>query len=139
MQYCVSELMCRLMIHGSSGVPFTFYAIIFVAKFTGYTLPLYHPLFTLNVLNVFIMVTGVYLTSLGPANGKTNLQQNNWDGRTKVTNKLEAYVKIRMHENDPNLKVVSKTSRNIFLYKYDLDLSNYDYEIQLFSEGCKIL
>ena len=85
------------------------------------------------------MVTGVYLTSLGPANGKTNLQQNNWDGRTKVTNKLEAYVKIRMHENDPNLKVVSKTSRNIFLYKYDLDLSNYDYEIQLFSEGCKIL
>ena len=81
----------------------------------------------------FPIGTGVYLTSHDPGKGKTFLSRNNWDGRTTITKKLEAYVKIKMSENDPHLKVVSKSGRDIFLYRNDLDLQQYTYEIQQFS------
>ena len=79
------------------------------------------------------IVTGVYLTSHDPGKGKTVLRQNNWDGRTKVTKKLEAYVKIKMDEGDPNLVDVSQGGRDVFLYTNDLDLKKYNYDIQSFS------
>ena len=65
--------------------------------------------------------------------GKAFLNQNNWGGRRIIKRKLEAYVKIEMDEDDPNLIDVSEGGRDIFLYTDDLDLEAYDYEIQLFS------
>ena len=63
------------------------------------------------------------------------MSRNNWDGRTIIKERLEAYVKIEMKENDGNLVDVSKDAggRIIFLYKNDLDLEKYDYDIQQFS------
>ena len=79
------------------------------------------------------IVIGVYLTSYGPEMGKAFLNKNNWGGRSIIKKKLEAYVKIEMDERDGNLKAVSAGSRDIFLYTGDIDLEEYDYEIQPFS------
>lgn len=65
--------------------------------------------------------------------GKTFLNQNNWGGRRKIKKKLEAYVKIEMDYNDPNLVDVSEGGRNIFLYTDDIDLDDYVYDIEAFS------
>ena len=81
----------------------------------------------------FPIVTGVYLTSRSPERGKASLNKNNWKGRTTTTEKLEAYVKIEINENDPHLKNVSEGDRDIFLYTNDLDLQQYSYEIRPFS------
>ena len=79
----------------------------------------------------FPIVTGVYLTSHGPEKGKTFLSQNNWGGRSQITEKLEAYVKIEMNKFDPPLEDVSE-GRDIFLYKSDLDLRGRYPKIELF-------
>ena len=81
----------------------------------------------------FPIVTGVYLTSHGPEMGKKFLSKNNWKGRRIIKEKLEAYVKIEMDEDDPDLIDVSEGGRDIFLYTNDLDLEEYDYDIQQFS------
>ena len=65
--------------------------------------------------------------------GKTFLNDNNWGGRRKIKKKLEAYVRIEMDKDDPHLIVVSERDRNIFLYKNDLNLAQYRYEIKLFT------
>ena len=75
---------------------------------------------------------GVYLTSYGPEMGKAFLNKNNWGGRVKIKKKLEAYVRIEMDEDDPDLIVVSQGGRNIFLYTNDLDLEQYSYEVEEF-------
>ena len=64
--------------------------------------------------------------------GKAFLNQNNWGGRRKIKKKLEAYVKIEMEEDDPDLIDVSEGGRIIFLYMNDLDLDEYNYDIQPF-------
>ena len=76
---------------------------------------------------------GVYLTSFGPEMGKDFLNKNNWGGRRKINRKLEAYVKIKMNEDDRCLNDVSEGGRVIFLYEGDLDLEEYSYEIKLFN------
>ena len=78
------------------------------------------------------IVTGVYLTTLGPEEGKTALNKNNWGGRRKIKRKLEAYIQIRMNESDPKLIDVSEGGRQIFLYVGDIDLENYHYIVQEF-------
>ena len=65
--------------------------------------------------------------------GKAFLNQNNWGGRRIIKKKLEAYVMIEMDEDDENLMEVSQGGRDIFLYTDDIDLKEYDYEIQRFS------
>ena len=79
------------------------------------------------------IVTGVYLTTLGPEEGKTALSVNNWGGRGKIK-QLEAYIKITMNENDPNLTNVSQKGRKILLYTGDIKLENYPgYEVVKFN------
>ena len=65
--------------------------------------------------------------------GKAFLNNNNWGGRRIIKKKLEAYVMIEMDEDDKNLIEVSQGGRDIFLYTGDIDLEEYDYEIQRFS------
>ena len=65
--------------------------------------------------------------------GKEFLNKNNWGGRRIIKKKLEAYVKIKMKEDDPSLNDVSEGGRVIFLYEGDLDLEEYSYEIKNFT------
>ena len=68
---------------------------------------------------------------MGPEHGKNALSKNNWDdGHFVFEERLEAYVKIRMRDDE--VEDVGVDSRDIFLYGGDIYLESYRYEIKEF-------
>ena len=75
---------------------------------------------------------GVYLTSKGPSNGRKKTLLNNFDDAGQVVTskrlwaKLEYVVQIKIDKNKVE-KVSGDSNREVFLFKGDIHLENFQH------------
>ena len=73
---------------------------------------------------------GVYLTSLNPEDhDKEEIARNNWNnGWEGNLGKTEYYIEIEIPRSDENLKKInSRDGRDVYVYKTDLYLDDYEW------------
>ena len=89
---------------------------------------LFHSLTSLS-----FFFSGVYFTSIDPNNDPKKILLNNYDDRGNVVNskrlwdKIDWVIEVNMDEN--KVTKVSKDNRDVYLYKGDVDLKNYQCKI----------
>ena len=86
-----------------------------------------------SLTSLFFFFTGVYFTSIDPNNDPKKILLNNYDDAGRVTNskrlwgKIAWVIEVNMDENE--VTKVPNANRDVYLYKGDVDLDNYQYSI----------
>lgn len=81
----------------------------------------------------FFFFSGVYFTSIDPSNDPKTILLNNYDDRGFVINsqrlwaKIDWVIEVKMQMN--NIEKVYDSNRDVYLYKGDVHLNNYQHSI----------